>query len=94
MRNFFSKSIAYPVHKFFQVGDNTGSIVRRGDAVEKFDSKELAGKYYDESLENSTDEVSQGLKLTHEQVTNYYMGGTVDDVIERQKGKDIPLEDL
>jgi len=58
------------------------------------DSKHVAGKQYSPELKNANDEASQGLALTHEQVLDHYMEGTVDGLIEKSKGNNIPLQDI
>ncbi|MCU9613586.1 YozQ family protein [Caldibacillus lycopersici] len=57
-------------------------------------SKKLAGKHYAHDMKQNDDELSQGLSLTHEQVSDNYMEGTIDGVIEKENGKSVPLKDL
>ena len=61
--------------------------------------KKVAEKTYDVSDYQSTDPVDQGLAITHEQVSDDYMEGTIDakinkvnkdDELESHQGKDIP----
>ena len=56
-------------------------------------SKKLAGKYYEGSMKNSDDEVAKGLSMTHELVTDYYMGGTVDQLMGKDKDS-LPQDEL
>ncbi len=53
------------------------------------EAKKVAGRYYQPGVKKEQDEVNQGLKETHEQVANFYMEGTVDEYVMRdKKGKD------
>jgi hypothetical protein len=58
------------------------------------DAKNIAGRQYVPGENSTNDEVKQGLQETYEQVMDNYMEGTVDGMIEKEKGKDIPLTDL
>lgn len=49
-------------------------------------------KQYDVSDYKKENEESDGLATTHEQVSDVYMEGTIDGVMENVNGKDIPLE--
>jgi hypothetical protein len=49
-------------------------------------------KQYDVSDYKNENEESEGLATTHEQVSDVYMEGTIDGVMENVNGKDIPLE--
>ncbi|WP_088103182.1 YozQ family protein [Halalkalibacter urbisdiaboli] len=40
---------------------------------------------------NSSEETEQGLAMTHEQVKDMYVEGTVDGEIDEYRGKDIDL---
>lgn len=62
--------------------------------MDNLDSKKIAGRHYDAQMKNSTDEFEQGLNLTHEQVFDNYMEGTVDGFIEKKNAPDVPLKDL
>ena len=54
---------------------------------ENFSTNEkLAEKTYDPSDYVAKDELSRGLAVTHEQVSDAYMEGTVDGVIENYQG--------
>ncbi|WP_062356739.1 YozQ family protein [Bacillus kwashiorkori] len=57
------------------------------------DAKKIAGRHFSHELRNNTDQLSQGLTLTHEQVSDNYMEGTVDGMIEKRE-ENIPLQDL
>ncbi|MDM5337474.1 YozQ family protein [Fictibacillus enclensis] len=56
----------------------------------KSKSEEVA--YYEPSDYSSQSETDQGLAITHEQVSDDYMEGTIDGVMENVEGKDIPLQ--
>ncbi|SDM52876.1 Protein of unknown function [Fictibacillus solisalsi] len=58
----------------------------------KSKSEEVAEKNYEPSDYSSQSETDQGLALTHEQVSDDYMEGTIDGLIENAEGKDIPLQ--
>lgn len=51
-------------------------------------------KQYEPSDYKSESEESKGLAMTHEQVSDTYVEGTVDGVIDDVNGKDIPLQSL
>ena len=48
----------------------------------KTEGKSIAEKNY-EPLDNSNDELSKGLAITHEQISDVYMEGTVDGSIDQ-----------
>ncbi|RXY99795.1 YozQ family protein [Fictibacillus sp. S7] len=58
----------------------------------KSNSEEVAKKNYEPSDYSSQSETDQGLAITHEQVSDDYMEGTIDGVMENVEGKDIPLQ--
>lgn len=51
------------------------------------DAKKIAGRYYQPGKRHDSDEVDQGLKETHEQVANFYMEGTVDEFVLKEKNR-------
>lgn len=51
------------------------------------DAKKIAGRHYQPGKQHVQDEVDQGLKETHEQVANFYMEGTVDEFVRKEKGR-------
>ncbi|WP_138418446.1 YozQ family protein [Aquibacillus sediminis] len=62
-------------------------------------AEKVAEKMYDPSYYNSDDQTDQGLAITHEQVSDDYMEGTIDGKIDDVKengalnskhGEDIP----
>ncbi|MED4402943.1 YozQ family protein [Metabacillus fastidiosus] len=54
---------------------------------QKVNSAHIAGKHYNVSdYDNKEDTLSSGLAVTHEQVSDNYMEGTIDAVIEREDG--------
>ncbi|PKR86816.1 YozQ family protein [Heyndrickxia camelliae] len=55
-------------------------------------STQIAGKTYSPSDYLSNSDLSKGLAMTHEQVSDVYMEGTVDGVMENVEGEDIPLQ--
>jgi hypothetical protein len=55
-------------------------------------SNELAEKNYEVSDYKSNSELAKGLAATHEQVSDTYVEGTVDGVIENVDGEDVPLK--
>ena len=50
--------------------------------------KDLANKMYEVEDYTSTDSMAQGLAITHEQVSDYYIEGTVGAVDERDSDED------
>jgi hypothetical protein len=50
--------------------------------------KDLANKMYEAEDYTSTDWMAQGLAITHEQVSDYYMEGTVGAVDDRDSDED------
>ncbi|WP_117160831.1 YozQ family protein [Paraliobacillus sp. X-1268] len=62
-------------------------------------AKKVAGKVYDVSDYKSNDPTDKGIAITHEQVSDDYMEGTIDakidkvnndGVLKSHKGKEIP----
>lgn len=53
-------------------------------------AKNVAGRYYNPEKKQANDEVDIGLKETHEQIIDYYMEGTIDKLIAKEKGVDMP----
>ncbi|HZG59964.1 MAG TPA: YozQ family protein [Anoxybacillus sp.] len=51
----------------------------------------IAGKHYDPSDYKSNSALSSGLAVTHEQVSDTYVEGTVDAVIDDLNGKDVKI---
>ncbi|MGM0844757.1 MAG: YozQ family protein [Bacillota bacterium] len=52
---------------------------------------ELAGRTYEVSDYKESDELSKGLAMTHEQVSDSLTEGTIDGKIDHVNGKDIDL---
>ncbi|WP_026672504.1 YozQ family protein [Alkalihalobacterium bogoriense] len=61
------------------------------DKVTKKDSAEVATNSYDPKDYNSEKQVDKGLAITHEQVSDDYVEGTIDGEIDEYRGKDIDL---
>jgi hypothetical protein len=61
------------------------------DKKQKSQSTDLAGRTYDVSDYQKSDELSQGLAMTHEQASDSLTEGTIDGKIENLEGKDIDL---
>ncbi|MGD6967989.1 DUF4025 domain-containing protein [Rossellomorea vietnamensis] len=61
------------------------------DKKHKSPSTDLAGRTYDVSDYKKSDELSQGLAMTHEQASDSLTEGTIDGKIENLEGKDIDL---
>lgn len=57
----------------------------------KHTSENLAGRYYDVKDYAGKDQISSGLAITHEQVSDVYAEGQVNPVIEDINGKNIEL---
>lgn len=57
----------------------------------KSQSTDLAGRTYDVSDYKKSDELSQGLAITHEQASDSLTEGTIDGKIENLEGKNIDL---
>lgn len=56
--------------------------------------KDLADKMYDVKDYRSQDSMEQGLAITHEQVSDYYMEGTVGGVDDRNpENEQIPRKE-
>ncbi|MGN7179126.1 hypothetical protein BK139_02780 [Paenibacillus sp. FSL R5-0490] len=51
----------------------------------------IAGRYYEAEDYNRNDQLSSGLATTHEQVSDAYMEGQADAVIEDVVGVDISI---
>ncbi|MDT8859214.1 YozQ family protein [Alkalihalobacillus sp. MEB130] len=54
-------------------------------------SEEVAENSYQPSDYKSSEEVEQGLAMTHEQVSDSYVEGTIDGQIDNYEGQDIDL---
>ena len=52
---------------------------------------DIAGRYYETEDYNRNDQLSSGLATTHEQVSDAYMEGQADAVIEDVVGVDISI---
>ncbi|WP_163536389.1 YozQ family protein [Gracilibacillus sp. YIM 98692] len=52
------------------------------------DSEKVAEKMYDVEDYNSQDQTEKGLAITHEQVSDDYMEGTIDGKIDRTNKND------
>ncbi|MBS4172153.1 YozQ family protein [Bacillus sp. FJAT-49736] len=59
---------------------------------QNLDGGKIADKTYDPSDYKGNSELSKGLATTHEQVSDVYVEGTVDGVMEDVAGDDIPLK--
>jgi hypothetical protein len=55
-------------------------------------STELAGRTYEPADYKKSDELSQGLAMTHEQASDSLTEGTIDGTMEDVAGKDIDLK--
>ncbi|MBD8007286.1 YozQ family protein [Bacillus norwichensis] len=51
-------------------------------------SLELAGRKYELDDSHEKDSISKALAITHEQVSDAYIEGQIDPVIEEENGKD------
>ncbi|MFD5852393.1 YozQ family protein [Cytobacillus pseudoceanisediminis] len=58
---------------------------------DKNDGIDIAGRYYETEDYNRNDQLSSGLATTHEQVSDAYMEGQADAVIEDVVGVDISI---
>jgi hypothetical protein len=59
------------------------------------DSQNVAGRVYDPSDYQKTDQLSSGLAETHEQISDAYMEGEIGAVIDKSTGKEpIQISDL
>lgn len=56
------------------------------------ESSKIAGKTYDVSDYQKKDQLSSGLAVTHEQVSDTYMEGEIKPDIANVAGKDIPIQ--
>jgi hypothetical protein len=56
------------------------------------ETQEIAGRIYDASDYQKSDQLSSGLATTHEQVSDTYMEGEIGCVMDDVNGKDIPLQ--
>ncbi|MGF2615913.1 DUF4025 domain-containing protein [Rossellomorea vietnamensis] len=61
------------------------------DKQRKISTTELAGRTYDVSDYKKSDELSQGLAMTHEQASDSLTEGTIDGKIDNLDGKNIDL---
>jgi hypothetical protein len=57
----------------------------------KQEQMNIAGKSYEPSDYSRSSFVSNALATTHEQVSDAYVEGTVDGVMDDVNGRDIPL---
>lgn len=73
--------------------------VGNNDREIKESTKKVAEKKYDVSDYDRTDQLSKGMAITHEQVSDGYVEGTIDGKIDKtnedgglisHEGKDIP----
>lgn len=55
-------------------------------------SSDLANRYYEPEDYKRKDQLSSGLATTHEQVSDSYMEGEIDGVIEDANGKNIKID--
>ncbi|MFC3886184.1 YozQ family protein [Bacillus songklensis] len=55
------------------------------------ETMQLSDKHYDVKDYDAKDQISSGLAITHEQVSDYYMGATIDEEIERSEGTQIDV---
>ncbi|UOE95484.1 YozQ family protein [Alkalihalobacillus sp. LMS39] len=55
------------------------------------DSAKVATNSYDPKDYNSEKQVDKGLAMTHEQVSDAYVEGTIDGKIDEYRGKDTDL---
>jgi hypothetical protein len=55
------------------------------------ENNKVAGKQYDPSFYNSSDQTEKGIAITHEQSSDTLTEGTVDGVIEDVNGKDVNI---
>lgn len=63
----------------------------RNNEIKK-ESLKLAGRMYDVKDYDRKDTLSQGLAITHEQVSDAYMEGEIGGVIDDVNGTDIELD--
>lgn len=61
------------------------------DKKDNKDSANIAGRYYESEDYTRNDQLSSGLATTHEQVSDAYMEGQADAVIEDVVGVDISI---
>lgn len=63
-------------------------MIERGEGMDTKESCKLAGKHYDPSMrgKENQDHLTKGLSLTHEQVIDNYMEGTIDHYVKKQEG--------
>ncbi|MBT2689485.1 YozQ family protein [Bacillus sp. ISL-47] len=61
------------------------------DKKDSKDSANIAGRYYETEDYKRSDQLSSGLATTHEQVSDTYMEGQADAVIEDVVGVDISI---
>jgi hypothetical protein len=61
------------------------------DKKDNKDSEDIAGRYYETEDYKRNDQLSSGLATTHEQVSDTYMEGQADAVIEDVVGVDISI---
>lgn len=55
-------------------------------------SSELADRHYQPEDYQKKDEISAGLAVTHEQVSDAYMEGEIQPVIDNLEGEDVSIE--
>lgn len=61
------------------------------DKKENKENMNIAGRYYETEDYKRNDQLSSGLATTHEQVSDTYMEGQADAVIEDVNGVDISI---
>ncbi|WP_226035987.1 YozQ family protein [Aquibacillus saliphilus] len=76
-------------------------MAKNNKKVSQQDANKVAEKTYDPSDYQSTDQLSQGTAITHEQASDGYTEGSIDGKIDSvgkdgklngKKGEDIPRE--
>lgn len=60
---------------------------------QRMERTNIAGKMYHPNDYKSHSETSKGFAMTHEQVNDTLVEGTIDGVIEDVNGEDIPLKE-
>jgi hypothetical protein len=67
-------------------------MTEKNRKTENEKSAEVAEKMYEASDYKGSTDLEKGLATTHEQVSDTYVEGTVDGVMEDVAGEDIPLK--
>ncbi|WP_078552615.1 YozQ family protein [Bacillus alkalicellulosilyticus] len=65
--------------------------MKRNEKLSQTDADQVATNSYEPSNYNSSNDIDQGLAMTHEQVSDAYVEGTIDGEIDEYRGKDIDL---